>query len=86
MPINISYAGKKYYPSTILERLRDPQVNILLNFWNNHLLNTNNKKLKFNKNKCPGQIEFNQKKETFYLVKRHNQYVMERPIKKMIIL
>ena len=71
-PINIFYGGKKYYPSIRLERLKDPQINIILYYCNNHLLNTNNKKLKFNNQKCPGQLEYNRAKGTFVLKKRHN--------------
>ena len=52
--------------------MKDPQINIILYYCNNHLLNTNNKKLKFNNQKCPGQLEYNRAKGTFVLKKRHN--------------
>lgn len=71
-PVNISYGGKKYYPSTRLERLKNPNVTKILYYCNNHNLNTNNKKLKFNKQKCPGQLEYNRTNGKFYLIKKHN--------------
>jgi len=71
-PVNISYGDKKYYPSTRLERLIGSTRKYNLYYCNNHLLNTNNKKLKFNNQKCPGQLEYNRAKGTFVLLKRHN--------------
>lgn len=50
--------------------MKDPQINIILYFCKNHLLNTSNKNLiKIN---VKGQLEFNRTKQTFYLIKRHN--------------
>ena len=48
-PVNLSYGGKSYYPTNKLDSLSNPNTNIVHCCFNNHNLNTYDKKNYFKK-------------------------------------
>ena len=65
-PVNLSKGGECYYPTNKLDSLTNPNTNIIHYYYNNHNLNTNDKKNYIKKHKYNGKIDFYSKKTNFF--------------------
>ena len=70
--MKVKYIGKSYYPMTKKEYLIKSSTYNIIYYCNNHLLNTQTKKLIFKGNACNGKIEYNRDNNKFFLIHSHN--------------